>query len=89
MATLWDKFPQIKSSRDAAAVPWENSVVWVVEEANGQRFDWIDTFDVEYVSWTNGNFSIRPHSESPLSHQVENIILQEKMIFVGKKVRVS
>jgi hypothetical protein len=89
MQSLYEKFTEVKTSQDVAAVPWQDAVVWVTGEGEHQRFEWLHNEDIAYVVWTNGNVSIRPHSDSPLARVFEGIIISGRMVFVGKNIHVS
>jgi hypothetical protein len=88
MDSLEQKFPEIKCSADAAAIPWENAVVWSVMARVGPRvYEWIEASHIRYVSWTNGIVNIMPESSSMLSDKCQCIVLPSAFTWIGRNVK--
>ena len=90
MDSLGQKIPEIRYSAEAAEIPWDNAVVWTTMPRIGPRvYEWIESKDIRYVSWTNGIVNIMPDNNSMLSDKCQCIVLPSGFTWIGKNVKVS
>jgi hypothetical protein len=90
MDSLSQVIPEIKSSSNAAEIPWKDAVVWAVQPRVGPRvYEWLGSEHIQYICWTNGLANIIPSPTSILSSSCQCIILPSGFIWVGKNVRVG
>jgi len=83
------KFPEFKCAQDPSQVPWKDALVWIDQENGVDKYFWIMSEEILYVSWTGGLFSVIPSSASILSSYFQAFTINSKNIFVGSKVKVG
>jgi len=89
MREISKKFSEFKSSLNSSEVPWDDAIVWVIRNNDIEEYNWINSKDIRYVSWTNGIISIIPHPDSILSNYFHAIIITASEVFVGKNVKTG
>lgn len=89
MIELFSKFPEFKSSQSLDEIPWKDALVWVNEEEGKDKYYWLMSEDILYVSWTGGLLSVIPSSNSLLSSYFQAFLINAKNVFVGSKVKVG
>ncbi len=88
MITLSTAIPEIQTAHAATDIPWKTAVVWITDDGKTRTYEWITKEHIQYASWNNGTVSIMPKDTSILSELFNGIVLQGKMVFVGKEVTV-
>lgn len=90
MDNLSAVFPEIKCTYNPKDIPWPNSVVWTVQPRIGPRvYEWMESKDIQNVSWANGQVRIIPHHNSILSDVFQCIVLPSGFIAIGKNVQAG
>ena len=89
MQTLHSAIPEIQIAKNPAGIPWKTAVVWITDDGAARTYEWLEKEHIRYVSWVNGNLSIIPKDSSILETLFQGIIIQGKMVFVGKEITVS
>lgn len=87
MIDISSKFPEIKSSHSPAEIPWKDALVWVNEEEGRDKYYWLMSEEILYVSWTGGFLSVIPASHSLLSSYFQALLIKAKNVFVGINVK--
>lgn len=76
--------PEIKKTKNVEEIDWINSVVWKEDD----YFFYINSKEIQYVSWSFGIISIIPSSNSFLSDKFSAIIINSKQVFIGKNIKI-
>ncbi|MDD4003578.1 MAG: hypothetical protein PHW69_00030 [Elusimicrobiaceae bacterium] len=89
MKSLQAAIPEIQTANTAEQIPWKKAVVWITDDGKTRTYEWLTSEHIQYVSWVNGNVSIIPRDSSILDTHFSGIVIQGKMVFVGKEITVS
>lgn len=79
------KFIEFKTTKNPDDIKWEDCVVW----RNGDDYNYIESAEIRYLSWSFGIVSIIPAQNSILSKYFNAILINSTEVFVGKNVKTG